>query len=124
MSSVQHLHECGDGVLEQNNGMVIKTIEMHTGGGPVRIVVSGFPNIIGDTLLDKRRYLLNHLNHARKMLLLEPRGHDAMYAVFLVKPDMLEADIAVLFSYGECKYWFVLGLQQIFEYLFGIVVFR
>ena len=87
--------------------MQIKTIEMHTGGGPVRIVVSGFPDIIGDTLLDKRQYLLNHLNQTRRMLLFEPRGHDAMYAVFLVKPDIPEADIAVLFSYAECKYLIV-----------------
>lgn len=100
MNLAQHLR-CG--VLELSNDKVIKTVEMHTGGGPVRIVVSGFPNIIGDTLLDKRHYLLNHLNQARKMLLYEPRGHDAMYAVFLVKPDMSEADIAVLFSYGECE---------------------
>ena len=83
--------------------MLIKTVEMHTGGGPVRIVVSGFPDIIGDTLLDKRQYLLYHLNKTRRILLSEPRGHDAMYAVFLVKPDIPEADIAVLFSYSECK---------------------
>ena len=83
--------------------MLIKTVEMHTGGGPVRIVVSGFPDIIGETLLDKRKYLLTHLNQIRRLLLSEPRGHDAMYAVFLVKPDMPDADIAVLFSYGECK---------------------
>ena len=91
-------------MLEQKGDMLIKTVEMHTGGGPVRIVVSGFPNIIGDTLLDKRQYLLNHLDQPRRMLLFEPRGHDAMYAVFLVKPDLPEADIAVLFSYAECKY--------------------
>ena len=96
-------------VLEQKSDTLIKTIEMHTGGGPVRIVVSGFPDIVGDTLLDKRQYLLDHLNQTRKMLLFEPRGHDAMYAVFLVKPDMSEADIAVLFSYAECKYHILLS---------------
>ena len=100
MNLVKNL-QCG--VLEPTNDMPVKTIEMHTGGGPVRIVMSGFPNIIGDTLLDKRHYLLHHLNQARRMLLSEPRGHDSMYAVFLVKPDMPEAHIAVLFSYGECK---------------------
>ena len=91
-------------VLGATSRIAIKTIEMHTGGGPVRIVMSGFPNIIGDTLLDKRLYLLHHLNQARRTVLCEPRGHDAMYAVFLVKPDMAEAHIAILFSYGECKY--------------------
>lgn len=96
------IFQCG--VLDPTNSIPVKTTEMHTGGGPVRIVMSGFPDIIGDTLLDKRRYLLHNLNQARRMLLSEPRGHDSMYAMFLVKPDMPEAHIAVLFSYGECKY--------------------
>ena len=84
-----------------SSNKAVKTVEMHTGGGPLRIVISGFPKIVGKSLLDKRQYLLDYFNHERKMLLLEPRGHDAMYAAFLVEPDLPEADIAVLFSYGE-----------------------
>ena len=31
----------------------IRTTEMHTGGEPVRIVTSGFPQILGSSLLEK-----------------------------------------------------------------------
>ncbi len=33
----------------------IDTVEMHTGGEPVRIVVGGWPEVPGTTILDKRR---------------------------------------------------------------------
>ena len=59
----------------------ITTTEMHTGGEPVRIVESGYPEIIGATILDKRRYARQHLDHLRKLLMFEPRGHSDMYGV-------------------------------------------
>ena len=35
--------------------MIISTVEMHTGGEPTRIIVDGWPKLLGKTLLDKRR---------------------------------------------------------------------
>ena len=82
----------------------VVTTEMHTAGDPVRIAVSGYPDIIGDTILDKRRYVREHLDHLRRLLIQEPRGHKDMYGVIPVKSDIKEADMAVLFmdSEGEC----------------------
>ena len=40
----------------------IETVEMHTGGEPVRIVTSGYPTIEGATLLDKRRFAREQLD--------------------------------------------------------------
>ena len=74
----------------------IKTVEMHTGGDPVRIIVSGYPPVSGDTLLAKLRYVRDDLDHLRRMLIFEPRGHPAMFGVLLVEPDHPEADIAAL----------------------------
>ncbi len=34
----------------------IKTIDMHTGGEPLRVIVDGFPNLAGNTVLERRRY--------------------------------------------------------------------
>ncbi|MBA3446213.1 MAG: proline racemase family protein, partial [Pseudaminobacter sp.] len=65
----------------------IETVDMHTGGEPVRIVVSGYPAIPGATILDKRRYARDHLDHARTFLIHEPRGHHDMYGVVPVEPD-------------------------------------
>jgi trans-L-3-hydroxyproline dehydratase len=79
----------------------IETIEMHTGGEPVRLVVNGFPQVQGDTILAKRRYAQQKLDHLRRLLIFEPRGHFDMYGVIPVTPDHSEADLAVLFFHNE-----------------------
>ncbi len=79
----------------------ITTTEMHTGGEPVRIVETGYPPIPGATILDKRRYVRDHLDHLRTILMHEPRGHYDMYGVIPVEPDLPEADLAVLFMHNE-----------------------
>jgi trans-L-3-hydroxyproline dehydratase len=79
----------------------IRTVEMHTGGEPVRLVVSGYPPIPGATLLAKRRHAREHLDHLRRLLMFEPRGHYDMYGVLLVEPDLPGADLAVLFIHNE-----------------------
>ena len=79
----------------------LRTVDMHTGGEPVRIVVDGYPDIPGATILAKRRYVTEHLDHLRRLLMFEPRGHADMYGVIPVKPDHPEADLAVLFMHNE-----------------------
>jgi trans-L-3-hydroxyproline dehydratase len=79
----------------------IETIEMHTGGEPVRLVVGGFPEVSGETILAKRRHAREHLDHLRRLLIFEPRGHYDMYGVIQVKPDHPEAHLAVLFIHNE-----------------------
>jgi trans-L-3-hydroxyproline dehydratase len=79
----------------------IETVEMHTGGEPVRIVTAGYPAIEGATLLDKRRFAREHLDRFRNLIMFEPRGHYDMYGVLPVKPDHPEADLAVLFIHNE-----------------------
>ena len=83
------------------SGTAITTTEMHTGGEPVRIVESGYPPIRGDTILDKRRYVRENLDHLRRVLMHEPRGHFDMYGVIRVEPDLPDADLAVLFMHNE-----------------------
>ena len=79
----------------------IETLEMHTCCEPVRIVLSGYPCIEGDTILEKRQFVRNHLDHLRTRLMHEPRGSSAMYGVIPVKPDLPSADLAVLFMHNE-----------------------
>ena len=76
---------------------------MHTGGDPVRIVVGGYPHIKGSTILEKRQYVHEKLDHLRLLLMHEPRGHDGMYGALLVEKDLPEANMAVLFMHGEGK---------------------
>ncbi|MEQ8653978.1 MAG: proline racemase family protein [Kiloniellales bacterium] len=79
----------------------IETMEMHTGGEPVRIILSGYPELAGKTLLDKRRDARAHHDRLRALLMREPRGHKEMYGALLVPPDHPEADLAVLFLHNE-----------------------
>eukprot|EP00731_Ephydatia_muelleri_P022120 Em0014g711a len=74
---------------------------MHTGGEPLRIIHSGYPSIEGGTLLEKRRYVREKLDHLRTMLMREPRGHFDMYGALVVESDLPEADLAVLFMHNE-----------------------
>jgi len=79
----------------------IAVVDMHTGGEPVRIVREGYPPIQGDSILAKRRFARERLDHLRKLLIFEPRGHYDMYGVLLVEPALPGADLAVLFMHNE-----------------------
>ncbi len=79
----------------------VTTVEMHTGGEPLRIVTSGYPKLSGRRLLDKRRDALAHHDAFRRLLMHEPRGHADMYGAVPVEPDHPDADLAVLFLHGE-----------------------
>ncbi len=79
----------------------IHTTEMHTGGEPLRVVTSGYPPIRGNTILERRRYAREHLDHLRRLLMFEPRGHYDMYGAIPVPPDHPDADLAVLFMHNE-----------------------
>lgn len=79
----------------------ITVIDMHTGGEPLRIVKNGYPPIPGTTILEKRRYVKENLDHLRKFLMFEPRGHADMYGALLFEPTHPQADLAVLFMHNE-----------------------
>ncbi len=81
--------------------LVIDTVEMHTAGEPVRIVVAGYPPLEGETILAKRAYARAHHDDLRRLLMHEPRGHADMYGVLLVERDDPRADLAVLFTHNE-----------------------
>ncbi|MBM2710827.1 proline racemase family protein [Mesorhizobium caraganae] len=81
--------------------MTLTVVDMHTGGEPLRIITSGYPDIPKGTILEKRAYVRDHLDHLRKLLIFEPRGHYDMYGALLVGPDLPGADLAVLFMHNE-----------------------
>lgn len=79
----------------------IEVVDMHTGGEPLRIMTSGYPDIPGKDILAKRRYAKDHLDHLRRFLMFEPRGHYDMYGAILVEPSLPDADLAALFIHNE-----------------------
>lgn len=79
----------------------LTVIDMHTGGEPLRIVTGGYPDLPKGTILEKRAHVRDNLDHLRKILMFEPRGHADMYGALLVEPDLPGADLAVLFMHNE-----------------------
>jgi proline racemase len=77
----------------------ITTVDMHTGGEPLRVFTSGLPPIEGDTVLEKRRYFREHYDHIRTGLMWEPRGHADMYGA-VITPSV-DADLDVFFLHNE-----------------------
>lgn len=76
---------------------VFTTIDTHTGGNPTRTVISGLPQLVGQTMSEKMLYMKEHYDGIRKLLMNEPRGHDVMSGVLLTEPCLEEADIGVIY---------------------------
>ena len=80
--------------------MEVRTVDYHTGGEPFRIVTGGVAAPTGASILDKRRDALASLDHVRRLLVFEPRGHADMYGCFVVPPDDDGADLGVVFFHN------------------------
>ena len=80
--------------------LVVTATDYHTAGEPFRIVTGGVPEIPGATILAKRRWATEHLDHVRALLVNEPRGHADMYGCFVVEPEDSGSDLGVLFFHN------------------------
>ena len=45
--------------------VTIKTLDAHTAGEPLRLIIDGFPEPQGDTMLERREWLREHHDHLR-----------------------------------------------------------
>jgi len=79
----------------------IRTIDMHTGGEPLRILTEGLPEIPGNTMLEKRRYFRDKLDYIRTGTMLEPRGHADMYGAIITEPATVDGDFGVFFMHND-----------------------
>jgi proline racemase len=80
--------------------LMVSTVDYHTAGEPFRIVSGGVPSLRGATILEKRRYALEHLDHIRQLLVFEPRGHADMYGGFVTDPQDSGAQLGVVFFHN------------------------
>lgn len=79
----------------------IETIDSHTAGEPLRVIVDGFPPLDGSSILEQRRYLREHHDELRTALMWEPRGHTDMYGAVLTDSFTEAGDVGVLFTTNE-----------------------
>ncbi len=80
--------------------LMVSAVDYHTAGEPFRIVTGGIPPLRGRTILEKRRYALEHLDHLRRLLVFEPRGHADMYGGFVTEPEDAGAQLGVVFFHN------------------------
>jgi proline racemase len=78
----------------------IRTIDAHTAGEPLRLIVDGFPSVQGATMQEKREWVRANHDHLRTALMLEPRGHTDMYGALLTEPERTTSDAGVLFMHN------------------------
>jgi proline racemase len=80
---------------------IVKTIDAHAAGEPLRLIVDGMPRPSGKTMLEKREWMRRRADHLRRALMLEPRGHADMYGAVLTEPVSAGAHAGVLFMHNE-----------------------
>ncbi len=79
----------------------VTTIDAHTGGEPLRVILSGYPDLPGSTILERRRHAIDKFDHFRTILMWEPRGHPDMYGCVITEATTPNADFGVLFLHNE-----------------------
>ena len=65
---------------------MVTVVDSHTEGEPTRVVVEGWPQPRGDTMAERRDDLWARLDHLRRAVVHEPRGHDAVVGALLTPP--------------------------------------
>ncbi|MDP9796040.1 proline racemase [Catenuloplanes nepalensis] len=76
---------------------MFQAVDSHTEGMPTRVITGGMGVIPGATMNERRLHFIAHLDHIRKLLVNEPRGHSAMSGAILQPPTRPDADFGVLY---------------------------
>ncbi len=79
----------------------ITSIDLHTGGEPLRVFTDGLPEIKGNTILEKRRYFRNNYDYIRTGTMWEPRGHADMYGAIITEATTEDGDFGTFFLHNE-----------------------
>ena len=75
----------------------LQVVDAHTVGEFCRIVIGGFPEPEGTTMIEKKKWMEENYDKVRTALMFEPRGHHDMFGAFLCEPVHPEADFGVMF---------------------------
>ncbi len=80
---------------------ILKTIDAHVAGEPLRLITEGLPRPAGKTMSQKCVWMKRHADQLRRALVLEPRGHRDMCAALLTDPVSPGADAGVIFLQND-----------------------
>lgn len=87
--------------IPPDDWMRITSIDCHAAGEPLRVITGGWPDLPGDSVLERRRYQKEHFDHLRRAVMFEPRGHADMYGCLITPPVTPDADVSILFMHNE-----------------------
>jgi proline racemase len=76
---------------------VIRTIDAHVGGQPLRLVLDGVPRPHGKSPAHQRDWCVKHADAYRRALVNAPRGHADMTAALITDPTSLQANSGLVF---------------------------
>ncbi|MFV0459275.1 MAG: proline racemase family protein [Actinomycetales bacterium] len=76
---------------------LFKVFDLHSGGAPSRLILSGIPPLAGATMMDKMLDFAAHHDWIRRALVLEPRGRDVTSGIVLLPPTRPDADVGAFF---------------------------
>lgn len=79
----------------------LTVVDAHTAGEPLRVIIGGFPELSGRTMLEKRRQASRQHDRLRRLLMWEPRGHADMYGCIPTAAPTSDGDVGVLFVHNE-----------------------
>jgi proline racemase len=79
---------------------ILRTIDAHTAGEPLRLIIDGWPAPRGTTMLERRAWAGRHQDRLRRLLMFEPRGHFDMYGALLTEPERPDSHAGVLFMHN------------------------
>lgn len=77
--------------------MMIRTIDAHVAGAPLRLIVDGFPSPRGQTMGEKRAWAARRADQVRRLVMLEPRGHVDMFGAVFTEATQPGSDAGLLF---------------------------
>ena len=99
----------------------IQVVDSHTEGEPTRVVLQGWPQPSGTTMLERREHMRVHQDHLRRAVVCEPRGFDALVGALLTPPVHEDSVTGVVFfnnaTYlGMCGHGLI-GVVRTLEHL-------
>ncbi len=80
---------------------IITAFDTHSSGMTSRIVLGGFPEIPGETMLEKTNYCREYLDNLRRAVMLRPRGFKGILGAIITRPTRKEADFGVVYTHSD-----------------------
>ena len=99
----------------------LKVVDSHTEGEPTRVVMTGFPELQGDSMADKRLIFESEFDPWRRAIVCEPRGNDVLVGALLTEPVNEDSVAGVIFfnnagMLGMCGHG-AMGVAKTMAYL-------